>query len=1165
MSILASLFRKDINRHIEGVVKADDIALKSLENEVEEYVLTSSIENKLDELLEAYFEKRSGGNGYWISGFFGSGKSHLLKMVSLLLENKKLGDKTVAEIFIDKCPKDNAFLRGKLQKLNGQAQSILFDISKVANINNKKDTVLEIFMNQFNEACGYCGTSREVAQFERELDEEGLLEAFKKEFETLSGMSWRDGRIRQRCRPDIDKVYNKIHGTTNSYQDVLEKTKDANVTSIEIFAKLVKAYLDKRGSDFRINFLADEVGQYIGSNVQYMLELQAITEKLGVECNGRACVLVTSQAQVADFLEDMGTNLSRDDFSKIQGRFITRLHLDSQDVEEVIQRRLLEKQEIAKQELRTLYQAQVNNFKTLFDFTDGQIIKNFKDEDHFINCYPFIPYQFTLFQNAMLELSRHGAFQGQYTSVGARSILGVFQQVAIEVSKNGEVGEIATFDMMYAGISSSLAKFQSSIASAERNLDYNPLAIKILKALFLVKYIKTFKATLHNITVLMHSNFNENQVQFSQDIEEALNLLEKETYIQRTNDVYEFLTDKEQEIEQDIKKTEISTTDVPDELQKLIFDGILKLSKIRHPSGTDYPFTRKLDDEVFNRESELAINIITPLNNDKIDYSTIKMKSIEKTRELFILLQKDKKLFDDLDLYKRTNKYLQQNTSSGLSEEVRRIIQEKKIQNSERYNRLQERIASVISKSSYYVNGSEVEKTGTDAAGCIIKAFCELVNKNYSGLRMLGGINYTDKEIDSIIESGDTFLQPNLSEAEQEVFNSIFRNDTYKSTVKIILDKFKKIPYGWSDAAILCQIAHLYARRKIEIKENSNILEDNEVARLLRNTAKQDNLMLSATTSFTPNQIRQLKDFYQSFCNEPISDNDAKTIAGKVNNKLKATLEQVTGLLYRKDNYPFIGKLEVVKDLLRKHIDKQYTWYFNEFTKDSDDLLDMADGLIAPISNFMNGIGKKYFDDAKGFVASEQENIKHINADVTKISQTLADNNCYKGNTIQLLREQVTLLQSEISQKLTEEKQKAASSIAKLKAELTGAADWNNLSDEAKNRLTNRFDTILQNIQNQKIIPMVEYILNKFEDEEFIEINNQKEAYLHPTPVIEPNSSSSFEPTIVPQREVVISLSKLSISHKKSILASEQDVDEYLESIKKAMLGEIKSGKKIKI
>lgn len=110
------------------------------------------------------------------------------------------------------------------------------------------------------------------------------------------------------------------------------------------------------------------------------------------------------------------------------------------------------------------YHNEVNNFKTLFDFTEGQVLKNFRDEEHFIDCYPFIPYQFTLFQNAMQELSRHGAFQGGYTSVGARSILSVFQQVAINVSKNNQVGEIATFDMMYEGIKSSLASIQSSIA-----------------------------------------------------------------------------------------------------------------------------------------------------------------------------------------------------------------------------------------------------------------------------------------------------------------------------------------------------------------------------------------------------------------------------------------------------------------------------------------------------------------------------------------------------------------------------------------------------------------------------------------------------------------------------------------------------------------------------
>lgn len=80
------------------------------------------------------------------------------------------------------------------------------------------------------------------------------------------------------------------------------------------------------------------------------------------------------------------------------------------------------------------------------------------------------------------------------------------------------------------------------------------MAVKILKALFLVKYVKSFKATQRNIAVLMHSNFNENLVEYNKQIEEALKVLEDQTYIQRTNDVFEYLTDKEKDIEEEIKK-----------------------------------------------------------------------------------------------------------------------------------------------------------------------------------------------------------------------------------------------------------------------------------------------------------------------------------------------------------------------------------------------------------------------------------------------------------------------------------------------------------------------------------------------------------------------------------------------------------------------------------
>ncbi len=82
---LHDIFAKAVDRPIEGVIKADDLA--SLKLEVEEYVFTNEIFKRLTAFFEAY-NNYQGANGVWISGFFGSGKSHLLKILALLLENR---------------------------------------------------------------------------------------------------------------------------------------------------------------------------------------------------------------------------------------------------------------------------------------------------------------------------------------------------------------------------------------------------------------------------------------------------------------------------------------------------------------------------------------------------------------------------------------------------------------------------------------------------------------------------------------------------------------------------------------------------------------------------------------------------------------------------------------------------------------------------------------------------------------------------------------------------------------------------------------------------------------------------------------------------------------------------------------------------------------------
>jgi hypothetical protein len=113
-----------------------------------------------------------------------------------------------------------------------------------------------------------------------------------------------------------------------------------------------------------------------------------------------------------------------------------------------------------------------------------------------------------------------------------------------------EVGQLATFDKMFEGIRKALkAQIQRSVLNAENHLQ-NEFAKRVLKALLLVKYIKGFNATPRNLRVLLQETFDQDIAKLRKKIEEALNELERQTYIQRNGDVYEYLTDEEKDVEE---------------------------------------------------------------------------------------------------------------------------------------------------------------------------------------------------------------------------------------------------------------------------------------------------------------------------------------------------------------------------------------------------------------------------------------------------------------------------------------------------------------------------------------------------------------------------------------------------------------------------------------
>ena len=64
---------------------------------------------------------------------------------------------------------------------------MLFNIDSKgsAKVGSGKEAIVEVFMKVFNEMQGYCGSIPYLAEFERQLDNEGRFEEFKEKFEEI--------------------------------------------------------------------------------------------------------------------------------------------------------------------------------------------------------------------------------------------------------------------------------------------------------------------------------------------------------------------------------------------------------------------------------------------------------------------------------------------------------------------------------------------------------------------------------------------------------------------------------------------------------------------------------------------------------------------------------------------------------------------------------------------------------------------------------------------------------------------------------------------------------------------------------------------------------------------------------------------------------------------
>jgi hypothetical protein len=827
--LIKDMFQKDIERNIKGVIKVAQTDEDNRHQELEEYVMTRELSRHLSKFYENYQQSIDGNTdkmGVWISGFFGAGKSHFLKILAYLLENKKVNQQQAVDFFADKL-EDQSVLAAMQRIGNVETEIILFNIDSKSAIDSKSDgnAILRVFMKVFYEHRGFYGDIPGVAEMEKYLTKEGLYEGFKHEFEALAGEEWVDRR--NTFYLDADYVIGALMKVTLMSIETARNWFEHGVNhfeiSIEKFAKDVKGYIEQKGNDFHLIFLIDEIGQYIGDNQQLMLNLQTVIEDLGTYCGGKVWVMVTSQESIDSMIKVKGN-----DFSKIQGRFDTRLSLSSISVDEVIQKRLLSKKEHATDRLKLLYDEKSAALRNLISFKDSTTeLRGFADVQEFADVYPFLPYQFKLLQHVFEQVRKHGS-TGKHLSEGERSMLSAFKEAAVTF-KNGEEGILIPFYTFYDTIKDFLNPAISRvIEGAYENpaLTDDVFHIHLLKVLFMIKYIKELPENMDNIATLMVTSMDEDKLALKDKIKVSLRKLILQTLVEKNGDLHKFLTEDEQEMNRQIQSIKIDEEVVKRELANYMYQDLLGDKKYRYSPQYQFSYNSKMDEKSYgNNTSSIGINILSPLSDSYTQSEQELMLMSSGKGEIILKLGANEAYVEEMEEALRIGEYRGKKNITQLPESIQYIWNHKQVEERERKRRVRDLLEEAIKEGSFFINGSKVEVKGESVKEKINIAFKSLVENIYTKLGFVKTFLEDDQDLLSLLR---TKVEPAAGKGAQPLVNGLavkevldfisLQAEVKQVSVKAIFDRFSEKPYGWKPLDIAGLIAELLKSQRIRLR-----------------------------------------------------------------------------------------------------------------------------------------------------------------------------------------------------------------------------------------------------------------------------------------------------------------------------------------------------------
>lgn len=862
---LADIFETRIEEKIDPVIKVGEVQDEAkLASEIGSYVVTPTIEKYIDEFLEHFadsFRLQTAEIGAWISGYFGSGKSHLAKILALLVENRTLNGHPATKRFEGRvpatAPRWSSILRN-LGRIDQCATQVLaFNLNTL--VDSRTTPLPRLLLSQYYQALGYCSNLLYARVIEQEMDQRGKLDALHAEVAALANRPWSDiqknpGFYARHLYEAACRLAPDAFATPDDVTQALKNAEKGDLYNVQLLVRTMLDDLATRERELkkpcRILLVLDESGQWIEDDAGRLAQLQALVEEAAAEAQGKIWVFVTTH-------EDMGAiyqnaRALQADMKKIEGRFRFKWSLTTENIELVLQDRIFKKKLAGKDAVGRAYDGAPGVLRGLGELAnvEGRRLPDCERE-RFVTFYPFFPYQVHLIPEVVKSLRSKGG-RGEQLSGSTRTLLAITQDI-LRAGRRPylrlEVGELVPFDEVYgnlAGEAEVSPDVRRELSLIEQVVPgASALTRRVAEVLYLTGQITYIPRTMDNIARLLVESTSDDLPALIARTQPEIERLIAAKMVARIGEEYEFLTGERRTFEDDVATAaaEIGRRFADREAglaKHFVYDPEKKKTHLRELLGFDtvefkgaeFDVRVSMDGTMALKSGEVELRIFSPIAamaGTKVTDLEDQSLRADEQNTIFVLCDRIPGFDQDLNRFLAMQEVIRAwKGDSRKSNDARKLAEEREANDLEKLRRKVEaglkdglRHAHVIFRGSSRALSPRPGQTPGQALRAELASFwptiypkfekvpVRIIQEQRAILDVLAGEKNLAPEVKDLrLLDKAGALDPNCPLVDAtRIFLSTRQVRNERTLGKDLLDEFTAPPYGWDGNAVRVGLA----------------------------------------------------------------------------------------------------------------------------------------------------------------------------------------------------------------------------------------------------------------------------------------------------------------------------------------------------------------------